>query len=189
MRGFGSIGLKGYRPLKAAQMAAYFVDKDGGNIEKLKLIKLMYLTERESMRQRARPMFYDEMYSLPHGPILSNALKGINGETDVSTWTKLIELHGARNVKRAKRKHAEKFDQFSESDLKIMESVWKEFGRMSATQIRNWTHKHCPEYTEVEKGALPIRYKDVFAAVGHENADELSDAISEYRLLEVALEH
>ena len=50
--------LIGFQSEKAAQIAAYFAVLSGGQIEKLKLIKLMYLADREKMRQFDRPMFY-----------------------------------------------------------------------------------------------------------------------------------
>jgi len=49
----------------------------------MKLIKLIYLSERESVRSRGRPMIFDEFYSLKDGPISLNALNGINGNTDI----------------------------------------------------------------------------------------------------------
>jgi uncharacterized phage-associated protein len=92
MHGFGNIGLKGYRPEKAAQAAAFFTEQHNGSIDKLKLIKLLYLTERGSIKERSRPMFYDEFYSLKDGPICSNALNGINGQSDAATWHRYVSL-------------------------------------------------------------------------------------------------
>jgi uncharacterized phage-associated protein len=189
MTGFGQIGLKGYRPDKAAQAAAFFTEKAGGSIEKLKLIKLIYLTERESMNKRARPMIYDEMYSLKHGPICFNALNGINGLVDKSIWSKWVKLHGTKTVHAVRVPSRSKLDHLSNSDLKIMENVWAKFGHMTSAQIRNWTHENCPEYTSLEDGRLPITYTEVFKSIGYENASELANDVVQYRRIEAALEH
>jgi uncharacterized phage-associated protein len=190
MKGFGQIGLKGYRPDKAAEEAAFFTDKAGGQIDKLKLIKLLYLTERESMTARARPMIYDEMYSLTHGPICSNALNGINGKLDKTLWSKWVKLDSNnKTVRLLKRVSRSKLDHLSDSDLKIMEQVWASFGHMTSAQIRKWTHDNCPEYTDVAEGSrVPIDYIEVFESVGHENAAELAQNVSQYRRVEAALE-
>jgi uncharacterized phage-associated protein len=181
-------GLKGYRPLKAAQIAAYFTDKQGGKIEKLKLIKLLYLSERESMKQRARPMIYDEMYSLPHGPICSNALNGINAEADKGAWARWISLQSDRKTVKLLREPERRYlKELSDSDLEILKSVWARFGRYTASQLRKWTHDHCPEYVETS-GRLPIYYKDVFEAIGYDNAADLADTVKQYRRIEAALE-
>ncbi|MFZ2103868.1 MAG: Panacea domain-containing protein, partial [Roseiarcus sp.] len=82
--------LVGFRSEKAAQIAAYFLAKSGHAAEILKLTKLLYLAERESIRVRHRPMMFDEYYSLPHGPVCSCAMNGLNGRIDKNTWHKYI---------------------------------------------------------------------------------------------------
>jgi uncharacterized phage-associated protein len=189
MKGFSKIGLKGYRPSKAAQVAAFFAEKHGGRIDKLKLIKLLYLTERRSMATRARPMLYDEMYSLKHGPICSNALNGINGSIDHAFWSRWVHLHGTKTVKGVKKISRQMLNEISDSDMSIMEQVWSDFGKMSSAEIRKWTHDNCPEYTDVEDGRVPITYKEIFKSVGHENASDLADNVVKYRRLEATLEN
>jgi uncharacterized phage-associated protein len=79
--------LLGFRSRKAAQVSALFLARESGRMDKLKLIKLLYLTERESMAVRGRPIFYDEFYSLKDGPICSTALNSLNGELDKDIWS------------------------------------------------------------------------------------------------------
>ncbi len=132
-------------------------------------------------------MIYDELYSLEHGPICSNALNGINGISDAGIWRRYVTLAQNKKTVRNKSKH-NNYDQLSKSDIKVLDKVWADFGWMSTPQIRKWTHDNCDEYTPVESGRVPINYKDLFAAVGYSNAAELEDTIREYRLLEAALE-
>jgi len=61
--------LVGFESRKAAQAAAYFTGLSKSRIDKLKLIKLIYLSEMESIDKRRRPMFFDEFYSMKAGPI------------------------------------------------------------------------------------------------------------------------
>src|SRR5215204_5006759 len=71
--------LVGFRPDKAAQLAAFFAVQSDGMLDKLKLIKLIYMTERKFVGDNHCPMLFDELYSLPHGPICSSTLNGIDG--------------------------------------------------------------------------------------------------------------
>jgi uncharacterized phage-associated protein len=161
----------------AAQASAFFARKNGGEVEKLKLVKLMYLAERESVRLRGRLMFYDEHYSLKHGPICSGVLNGINGDADRPLWDKYI----SRNRHRVSPRD-ENMDQLSRSDMKILEQVWTTHGWRSTSQIRNWTHENCPEYTEVNSGSIRISITEMAKAVGVESpklvAEELADVRS-----------
>ena len=131
-------------------------------------------------------MFYDEFYSLEHGPICSNALNGINGRADSGIWRRYISLDANKRTVRARARN--EFPRLSASDLEVINSVWKEFGHKSTTAIRKWTHDHCPEYTPVETGRVPINYKDMFEAVGYANASDLEDSISQYRRSEALLD-
>jgi len=45
----------------------------------LKLMKLLYLADRESMRRNGRPISGDRYVSMDHGPVLSQTLNLING--------------------------------------------------------------------------------------------------------------
>lgn len=73
-----------------AQMAAYFMDKEEERqMEVLKLIKLLYLADRESVDRYGEPISFDKMVRMVHGPVLSRTLNLINGFVrgkDAAQW-------------------------------------------------------------------------------------------------------
>ncbi len=180
--------LIGYQAAKAAQTAAYFAMRESGReISKLKLAKLLYLTERESIETRGRPMFYDEYYSIKDGPICTNALNGVDGvwtpPAEKAIWAENVVKKNTKTIAAA-HQDPEKLDELSRSDIKILDAIWARFGWMTPSQIRNWTHENCPEYEEVPAGRLPISYQQICEAVGHKNAAELEEHVREHRSLE-----
>jgi len=56
---------------RTAQAAAFFLHKAGGQMSKVKLMKLLYLAERESYRRYGEPISGDTLLSTPGGPVLS----------------------------------------------------------------------------------------------------------------------
>lgn len=180
--------LVGYRPRKCAQIAALFVRAAGGRIDKLKLIKLLYLVERRSIELRCRPMFYDQYYSLKDGPICSNALNGINGRSDEDAWGSYIRREGDRNVFLARELGDNDADELSDSDVEIIRSIWLDFGSMPTTTLRRWTHSHCGEYTEVQEGRVPIEHFSISAAIEGVDGEKLSENIAEYRSMVAGLQ-
>ncbi len=170
----------GFKSRKAAQVASYFAAFEDQGVDKLKLMKLIYLAEREFLSQYSHPMLYDEFYSLRHGPICTNTLNGIDGYIDKTVWTKFIGQNYSK-VHSLVGTFREQYDELSDAEIDVLAGVWNSFGWMSTSQIRNYTHEHCPEYTEVQSGRMPISYKEVFEALGEPNADELEDAIMQYR--------
>jgi uncharacterized phage-associated protein len=171
--------LVGFDSKKAAQIAAFFVAKQP-EIEKLKLIKLVYLAERLSLSEFGQPMLYDEFYSLKDGPICSSTLNGINGE--IGDFTPLMQVDAnRRNVHLLQSLSRDEMDEVSDAELEILEATWNEFGRFSASEIRNWTHENCPEYTEVTSGRVPISYADILNALGDERAKDIDEEVTAIR--------
>lgn len=158
----------GFDHLKSVQTIAYFVRKAGGSAEKLKLVKLLYLAERRSFAKRGRPMNFDSYFSLPHGPVVSSALNGMDHNLDDPAWD---ALHLA-NKKDVTIVADVADDHLSRADRSILDATWHEFGGMTASQIRNWTHEHCAEYVEVGSGnSLPIDLSEIMAQVGTDAPD------------------
>ncbi len=170
-----AVPLVGFRSRKAAQLCAYFAVKSEGMIEKLKLIKLLYFAERKFLYENHHPILFDEYYSLPHGPICSGALNVIDGIIHGEIWDDYIARNG--NVVVAMRKFSrDELDEVSDAELSVVDDIWQKFGRMTASQLRNYSHEHCPEYTETT-GRVPISYKQIFEALGEEDAGALADDI------------
>ncbi|WP_315747872.1 MULTISPECIES: Panacea domain-containing protein [unclassified Bradyrhizobium] len=179
--------LVGFRSRKAAQLCALFAVKEGGTIEKLKLIKLVYLAERQCLADWHRPILFDELFSLPHGPICSSTLNGINGRIHEDIWDDFVARSGNQIVA-MKKFERDSLDEISDAEIDIINNVWQRFGHMTASQLRNYTHDNCPEYTETD-GRIPIAYRELLEAVGasSDDAEAIDREISELRREENAL--
>ncbi len=186
-REFAYAPVSGFQSAKAAQIAAYFTSKSGGKIEKLKLAKLLYLAEREHLDRFDRPMTMDEFYSLPHGPICSSSLNGIDGKLGSGDEWDRVKAYGKDQV-HGRVVVRDELDEVSNAEFKVLEHVWDSFGSMSANQVRTWTHvpANCPEYTEVVKTRMPITYEEVLKALGKDNAKEIAGEIDAARRLHAA---
>lgn len=172
--------LVGYKSKKAAQISAYFAARSVSPIAKLKLIKLIYLSERQFLDLYGQPMLYDELFSLPHGPVCSNTLDAINGKIDSATWSNYIAMDG-NNITSLVSCERDVYDELSDAEMDVLQSMWESFGWMTASQVRNYTHKHCPEYTEISMGRIPIYYKSLFKALGVEDSEALENEIINFR--------
>ncbi len=173
-----------------SQMSAFFAEREGGEIEILKLMKLLYLTERESFRRRGRSITNDEMYSLPHGPILSKAYDLARHKAnprEQHEWNKWFaeRASGDVNVKLRCPVSMDELDYFSQRDEEMVNNIWNQFGKMSAWQLRNYTHEHCKEWIDPHGSCKRIEEIDVLRAVGveEEEALGLAEAIKDDKAL------
>ena len=171
----------GYKERKAAQVAAYFALKEQGSINVLKLAKLLYLAERESMRLFDEPMFFDRLVSMEHGPVTSIALNQVNGLSQTTEWDAFIAGRSGYDINAAEGLVAESLNELSKADLQILEGLWSSFGGMSQYQLRDWTHTNCPEWENPHGSSEPIPHDRVFKFLGKEHAGLLSDAVLAYR--------
>lgn len=165
--------LAGFDIDQAIDLIVFFAEKSGGRISKLKLIKLIYLTEREFIKAYGFPSLFDEYYSLKHGPICSSTLNLVNGQMPGVETSDLFRLSG--NVISLVRKTEQyEYDGLSLANLEAAQSVWSLHGNKTPSQIRAYTHKFCPEYTDVENGRVPIDIRDMLRFSGVEDWEEVA---------------
>lgn len=180
--------IAGFRSRKAAQLAALFANFAGGTIEKLKLVKLIYLAERDFLGEYHFPMLFDEFYSLYNGPVCSATLNGIDGVIHGEIWDHYITRHGKDRIVAVKKFAPTAYDELSAAERSMATKIWTEFGHKTAGQLVEYTHKKCPEWVGVKEGRrLPIRYSDILAAFGESNADAIDHQIDQMRRAESAL--
>ncbi len=154
----------------AAQVCAFFALKAGGRINILKLMKLLYLSERESMRRFDLPIIYDRFVSMNNGPVLSATLDLLNGSSSdadcAEQWARWIGGRDQHDIKVQRGIREDMFDHLSRADLEVLNAVWEQFGMHDKWELVSHTHKNCPEWKHPGGSSLPIRYEDVLLALG-----------------------
>ncbi len=179
--------LAGYDTAKAAQATAYFALKSGGVINILKVTKLLYLAEREFMARYDSPMFYDELFSLPEGPVPSSTLDLLKGVAKDEEWDRFMGQKHGYDVRVRKGVDFDDLDSLSKADTSILDYLWKKFGHMSQFRLRDWTHneKNVPEWRDPKSGRIPITHEDVFRSLRKD--ESLAEQVEEYRRVAKAL--
>lgn len=171
---------------KAAQIAAFFALKENGSVFVLKVMKLIYLSEREFLRKYDTTLLGDNLVSMDWGPVNSLTLSCINGEAgqQQTDWDSFIS---DRENHRIALTHPglrfDDLDELSEADLEVLEQIWERFGGMDRFELSEWTHKNCPEWEDPSGSAFPIPYKRVFHFLGKPDADYLEKKIKAERQL------
>jgi uncharacterized phage-associated protein len=180
----------GYNVRKAAQVTAFFAKKQGGTIDVLKVVKLLYLADREFMSRYDFPILFDCLVSMPHGPVSSMTYNYINGmDEQRDEWDEFVVARADNKIGMARpNMKFEDLDELSEAESHVLETVWDQFGRMSSWDLRNYTHKHCPEWEDPRGSSNPIPYERVLKFLNKENSAEIADEIESQRSLDKILE-
>ncbi len=168
---------------KAAQAAHFFISHEQGEMEILKLVKLMYLADRLSFERRRTAIIGGSYYSLPHGPVTNEVLDSINFGTpqEDSAWERLISDRADHRV--GIISPSSDYDALSPSEITLLEETWSRFGSQGGWDLRNWTHQHCEEWSDPQGGRLDISARKLGEAFGW---DEVEAAAFEASLADQA---
>lgn len=136
---------------KATQALNFFARKGGGQINKMKALKLVFFADRYHLRQYGRPITNDEYFAMQLGPVPS-------GCKDLAEMSDFLDPH--------EREYAAQFLQrisqydfasvaevdrkvFSQSDWEALQFAWEHFGALDEFQLAKLTHEY-PEWKRHE---------------------------------------
>jgi uncharacterized phage-associated protein len=131
---------------KAGQLAAQFVELAGGSLPLLKLLKLMYLVDRESLVDTGFPVTGDSIVAMDNGPVLSKTYDHLkpNGKlphvVSKPSGVKLEDKSPPRG-------------RLSDYEVDLAHRAFKRFGHMSGQQLIGLLHKAAPEWEPPPKGS------------------------------------
>lgn len=154
-----------FNELKATQAAARLLVARGGRMSYMKLLKLLYIADREALLRWGRPITGDAFYSLDHGPVLSRTLTLINegaapGET--SEWVDHISVPDGYSVTLLKDPGD---GALCEAEVDLLAEIFQKFGHLNRWDIVKLTHSF-PEWQDPHGSSIRIDSRDILEAGG-----------------------
>jgi uncharacterized phage-associated protein len=164
-----------FRERKTLEAASYILQKipETPETEYLKVVKLLYLADRELMKKRGRTISGDRMNALKNGPILSTTLDRLEGES--KDWAEYISNPGCYKVKLEKAVAPAALNQ---AEIAALEITLAEHGSKTWEELIDYTHT-LPEW--IAKGIngtkrwAIIQFSELAEALGYN--DEEAKAI------------
>ncbi|MCU7933748.1 MAG: SocA family protein [Candidatus Thiodiazotropha sp. (ex Dulcina madagascariensis)] len=178
-----------YDEKKTTQLAAYFLRKSNGTLYLIKLLKLLYIADREAFRELGRPISFDRYVSMEQGPVLSHTYNLMNGAVqDDGYWSSIITPRDGHKLSISDESEVN-FDALSDAELAIADEVYENFGHVQRFDLCKMTHNF-DEWTDPESSSIPLSYRDVLLAVGYseEDAEDSIEYIKEQQALSEFLE-
>jgi len=158
-----------YRPnfdeRKATHLAAYLLQKSkSSSLYLIKLMKLLYITDRESLQQLGHPVTYDTYVSMDNGPVLSHTLNLMNGmvQDHAGIWDAMISDRNDNKIAISDDCEVS-YDSLSEAELGIADQVFKKYGHVPRFDLVKITHTF-PEWQNPEGSVLNISHEDILKA-------------------------
>ena len=132
----------------------------------IKLMKLLYLVDREAILRWGRPVTTDCFVAMGHGPVLSRiyalVAEGEDPRAAPSAWSTAITRLRDGDVGLGDgldRRHLSK----AESDL--LDEIFREHGAKSQWDLADLA-RSLPEWRDPQGSAVPMEIQDILAAAG-----------------------
>lgn len=169
---------------RATEAAARFLTLRGGQMSYLKLIKLLYLLDREALLRWGRPVTTDRYVSMDNGPVVSRIYDLVRSEPAPGThpiWSRHISAPCNYQVSLIAELETE---ELSRAEELLIEEIFARFGKMGRWELVNLSHE-LPEWQDPRGSAIAIEYRDILRA-GNKTESEIAAIEAELDALAVA---
>lgn len=152
--------------LKLTQAASFLVKKHNGFITRKRLLKLLYITDRELLQATHRPLTGDRPVAMDHGPVLTHTYDLLKGTaTGIDIWNTYIQQVAPYTHRLVADPGV---GRLSRVELTKLEEVVDRYWQTDDDELSLLTHAF-PEWKRNEPpkgGTNPIRSEHVLEALG-----------------------
>ncbi|MDD5687051.1 MAG: Panacea domain-containing protein [Elusimicrobia bacterium] len=150
---------------KIIQAVSYLLNKKAKALDKLKIVKLLYLADKYHLLKYGKTVTEDDYYAMQNGPVGSTVLNVLSydklnlSETEYN-YAKSLFDETSKNSFISKEQKV-KYLMLSETDKDALDFVINNYGKMNTWDLVKFTHKY-PEwkcYEELLRGGKSRREK------------------------------
>lgn len=155
-----------FREDKATQMTARFLQLTDGRLPYIKLLKLLYLADKQMLIDYGKPITYDRWYALKYGPVLSATYNLIKGDVPASYWSDYIHTENYDVV----LSNDPGSDALSAAEDRIIDAVFEKYKNHDRWQMVDVVHQ-LPEWENPGDTSKEMTYEEVLRVEGFDEKD------------------
>jgi hypothetical protein len=155
-----------YDEVKATQVGTLLLMLNNNEMDYLKFIKLLYNVERESINRWTRPLMFDDLFSMPHGQVVSKTLDRVKPENQgVETFWREHIVNQNNNVQLIK---SADIDRLSRAEIILIKEMSDRYKDKSALEMREEHHNPSlfPEYKDPGDSNIRTTYDTLLKCLG-----------------------
>ncbi len=156
--------LPNYNEEKATQLAVLLLQGLQGQSDRITLLKLMYIADREALSRWGFPITCDMAISMKNGPVLSATYDRIKSNDTNNRWSQSIQNTGSFGLKIADNANAS-LDNLSPKEIELVQEILAQYGEKEQWELVEMTHEF-PEWHKPQGAVLPIHWSEILAAKG-----------------------
>ena len=166
---------------KLVQVVNYVLSKNKYELNYTKLIKMLYIADRETLDKYGFAISEDSYCSMPHGPVLSGLYSLIRGENQNAVeqveWNAYFYKDKYDLISRIKSECS--YDELSKAELEILDDVDKKYKSFTFSKLIDKVHEFS-EWDNKAKDRLtsyPIKKEKILKAL-NKTKKEINDIIA-----------
>lgn len=150
---------------KAADAAAFLLYLHGGEMNHMRLIKLLYAAERASLEHFNRPIVGDKYVSMDHGPVVSRLYNLMKEQDEFPAWSVLIErTEKPKNTLKLLTDEPHS-GSLSDADIEMLKEVSDRYHGLDQFQIAEKMHQEFQEWEDPAGSSTEIPVERILAAI------------------------
>jgi uncharacterized phage-associated protein len=149
--------------LKAIEAAGVLLrEEPSRRMSRIRLLKLLYIADRESLQKTGRPITGDRVVSMQLGPVLSELYDCIKGTAcHLQTWERFFRSEGHE----VEMLEPPPTDDLCRYEIETLQHVFSQWRDKDEWEIVKATHAF-PEWRDPGDTSEPIAFEDILKAVG-----------------------
>jgi uncharacterized phage-associated protein len=166
-----NFGNKGY-PVdididKLIQINGYILRKHGQRLNYTKLIKLLYLSDKEALKDTHQTITGDDYVCMDNGPVLSHLYDLIKGrcrdQKKQSLWDSRFLCSNYELIAATDRIPD---DELSVFEKEILDRVDEQFKDYDFHKMIDYVHHHCPEWKNPRGTSVTLETREILKSIG-----------------------
>jgi uncharacterized phage-associated protein len=164
---------------KTLQATGVLLEADDNRMETMRLLKLLYISDRELLAETGHPLTGDRVVAMKNGPVLSRVYDTIRGQTAQSDrWLEFVHRDGYKVILRQKPGR----EKLSKREIGKLTEVTERYRQLGNFELSDETHKFAEWQQHYHEGAsTPIPWEDVLRAQGKPEMIAVAEKESETR--------
>jgi uncharacterized phage-associated protein len=141
-------------------MVARILQRSGGKTSYLRLVKLVYLADRESIVKRGIPIAGGSYFLMRKGPVIGEIMNFAK-QRNAPNWRETISVRRGHEIA---LKTIPTFHLLSPRELQIVDEVVAQHAHQDVDELVQWCHDNCPEVENVTAGRREISIEQILSA-------------------------
>ena len=159
---------------KVTEASAFLLSMRGGCMHYIKLLKLLYIADREALAEWGIPVSNDNYVSMDHGPVLSQTYNLI--KEGGRFWSQYISApFGDYEIQLINGPAKNK--KLSRAEENLLRRVFEQYGHKTRWDLVDYVHTF-PEWRDPHGSSIPINIVEILQAL-EEPAENIQAIVAE----------